>query len=718
MKKTMTKDAIPYGVWAWKLNEIIAGMNNEEAYYESGWLYIWPDGETKQDANEDFGDKESYQELENLFVKVYKAYHRDGLYNVTPDVLDYAHKWDKKLGLAEIQDVKNGKTPDYNDEMEKQILDTLTQNNIKYEEINEEADQDAPDKPYKVVYFGGDKDACQKAFDVLKDKYTTVRIYKDYDGFQLLISNDTFEDDVEVEDCKQVKDNLVLLLNPIAVDKYDEIETPEKNPEELAIKKTMKEELKEVIKKVLDPREAKIVKLRFGFNGKPYNYQEIAETLNISSTRVGQILKEALNKLEQSDYFKGKDIYEFAPLLEDSKQVKDLGTPVWLILEQVFAEKCISNGLSKEDWLKEREDGFGNNDLDERTLNDIWQRALEKRPGSTGIVAQDSNEEKVAREIAGRIMQGSNSELPTTIKKIVIENGGKIKRYDVQEEEFTIEWEINGEIHRNNFVLGQNMLNENILKFANDVAKFIKKTSTNDSLLQEITAGYRSLVESLGTTYEVVEEFMDKTGLDLSDILYNSKDNWACYEALKKYVETGEIDNEVKGFDYNELSKYYQNESDLYKQKHNILTLVQDDEYEITPVEGEVVEENEDDLFEVTDYRHNIGVKNGENDLVVCSTGQAVYPNFRANMESKELQYDDASAIAMNVLLAMGKPISPDNIEWVSMIVQDIMGVCGIQMTFASEEQKRLIYEMSEMAEMVRNHGSNRVGTGRNPQLN
>ena len=64
-KTDSKKKKIPYGVLAWKLNEIIACMNNEEAYYESGWLYIWPDGETKRDANEDFGDKESYKEFIN-----------------------------------------------------------------------------------------------------------------------------------------------------------------------------------------------------------------------------------------------------------------------------------------------------------------------------------------------------------------------------------------------------------------------------------------------------------------------------------------------------------------------------------------------------------------------------------------------------------------------------------------------------------------------------
>ena len=514
----------------------------------------------------------------------------------------------------------------------------------------------------------------------------------------------------------KIEDNLTLLLNPTQIKELDKIPSKEKTPEELETKDLMEEELTKAMEEILNPREKEVVSLRFGLNGEPCTFNEIAETIGVSVSRAQQIFEKAMKKLKWSKYFKEKDLSYFSPLLQDS--VKDYGTPIYILLEQIFAEKCIKKGMNKEQWLKERENGLSSvHDLDERTLNDIWERASEGRKAS-GEFLKDSNEEKIAREIAGRIMQGSNNELPGTIKKIVIENGGKIKRYDVQETEFSIEWEINGEIHRNNFVLGKNMLNENILKFANDVSKFVKKTNANDSLLQEIDSAYKRLLKDLGTTEEVVEEFMEKSGLDLSDILYNSKDDWACFEALKKYVETGEIDNNAKGFDYSQLSNYYQGASDLYKEKHNIQTLVQDDEYEIIPVEGEVVEENENDMFEVTDYRHNIGVKNGENDLVVCSTGQAVYPNFREHMESKELQYDDASAIAMNVLLAMEKPINPDNIEWVSMVVQDIMGVCGIEMTFASEEQRRLIYEMSEMAEMARNHGSNRVSNNNNPQLN
>lgn len=103
-----------YGDKAWKLNKIIMGMNNEGAYYESGWLYIWPDGETYEQCLEDFGDKESFDELEALFVSIYSYndpndeennYHEDGLYNVEPEIVALAHEYDQKLGLKPIEDL-------------------------------------------------------------------------------------------------------------------------------------------------------------------------------------------------------------------------------------------------------------------------------------------------------------------------------------------------------------------------------------------------------------------------------------------------------------------------------------------------------------------------------------------------------------------------------------------------------------------------------------
>lgn len=89
---------------AWMLNLIISNMNNEEAYY-GGWLYIWPDGESKEECLWDFGDEESYKELEDTFIRKYKAYHEDGLYGkyLTQEIIDAAHEWDNKLGLSPIE---------------------------------------------------------------------------------------------------------------------------------------------------------------------------------------------------------------------------------------------------------------------------------------------------------------------------------------------------------------------------------------------------------------------------------------------------------------------------------------------------------------------------------------------------------------------------------------------------------------------------------------
>ena len=104
---------LPYHVLAWKLAEVISSMNNEDAYF-GDWLYLWPDGESKEDCKVDFNDKESYDELKELFEEVYKYYHKDGLYTDDQDILDYAHAIDKKLGLEPIKNF--GKIKEVNGE--------------------------------------------------------------------------------------------------------------------------------------------------------------------------------------------------------------------------------------------------------------------------------------------------------------------------------------------------------------------------------------------------------------------------------------------------------------------------------------------------------------------------------------------------------------------------------------------------------------------------
>ena len=94
-----------YGQKAWELGQIMIAMNDEDAYYASGWLYIWPDGETREECEDDFNDKESYEELEKTFIDIYsdEDYHEGGLYTKLPEVIEWAHEWDKKLELEPIE---------------------------------------------------------------------------------------------------------------------------------------------------------------------------------------------------------------------------------------------------------------------------------------------------------------------------------------------------------------------------------------------------------------------------------------------------------------------------------------------------------------------------------------------------------------------------------------------------------------------------------------
>lgn len=98
------------GEKAWLLGQIMRYMNDEEVYY-SGWLYIWPDGETWEACMEDFEDDESYKDLERSFIGHYseKEAHDAGLYShkkVPTSVVKAAHYWDERLGLKPIEVIK------------------------------------------------------------------------------------------------------------------------------------------------------------------------------------------------------------------------------------------------------------------------------------------------------------------------------------------------------------------------------------------------------------------------------------------------------------------------------------------------------------------------------------------------------------------------------------------------------------------------------------
>ena len=95
---------LPYHVLCWKLYELMSSMNDENAYMH--FIYVWPDGETKEQCEQDFNTKSEYEELLDLAERIYKGYHDDGLFIPNPEkekeVIELAHEFDKKLGLEPI----------------------------------------------------------------------------------------------------------------------------------------------------------------------------------------------------------------------------------------------------------------------------------------------------------------------------------------------------------------------------------------------------------------------------------------------------------------------------------------------------------------------------------------------------------------------------------------------------------------------------------------
>jgi hypothetical protein len=99
------------GEKAWMLGQIMHYMNDEEVYYCSGWLYIWPDGETYEQCMDDFESDEAYKELEESFITHYsdEEAHDAGLYSsrrIPTLVIEAAHYWDEQLGLEPIEVIK------------------------------------------------------------------------------------------------------------------------------------------------------------------------------------------------------------------------------------------------------------------------------------------------------------------------------------------------------------------------------------------------------------------------------------------------------------------------------------------------------------------------------------------------------------------------------------------------------------------------------------
>lgn len=193
----------PLAEEAWMMNRVISSMNNEEAYYGS-WLYIWPDGESREECAYDFGDHESFDELQETFLRTYKHYHADGLYAAAPEVVEYAHSIDSKLGLAKIENlepVKSTVRESFDCSVAGDIFNAIT----SPEKVDKVIILDVSDEEVepRVLFKGSREDVPMnmigspcKAFDV-SDGYLSCNIDSDVENTNRPLSKalECFNDD-------------------------------------------------------------------------------------------------------------------------------------------------------------------------------------------------------------------------------------------------------------------------------------------------------------------------------------------------------------------------------------------------------------------------------------------------------------------------------------------------------------------------------------------
>ncbi|RKY02052.1 hypothetical protein DRP77_08550, partial [Candidatus Poribacteria bacterium] len=74
------------------------------------------------------------------------------------------------------------------------------------------------------------------------------------------------------------------------------------SPEQEVMEKIRSEIIEQALNTLLNPREARVIKMRFGLqDGTFYTLSQIGKLLDVSRERVRQIEEEALRKLRQSD---------------------------------------------------------------------------------------------------------------------------------------------------------------------------------------------------------------------------------------------------------------------------------------------------------------------------------------------------------------------------------------------------------------------------------
>ena len=84
-----------------QMNEVIKCMNNEDCYYE--WIYLVPDQANRDDFEFIAMDESLYNEVCDLYDKLYLKYSEDGLYKPSATAFNYAKSTDKRLHLKDIE---------------------------------------------------------------------------------------------------------------------------------------------------------------------------------------------------------------------------------------------------------------------------------------------------------------------------------------------------------------------------------------------------------------------------------------------------------------------------------------------------------------------------------------------------------------------------------------------------------------------------------------
>jgi len=69
-------------------------------------------------------------------------------------------------------------------------------------------------------------------------------------------------------------------------------------PMQVVLDNSLREKMQELIG-LLTPREARVIRLRYGFEGEPLTLDEVGQKLRLTRERVRQIEGQALTKLRQ-----------------------------------------------------------------------------------------------------------------------------------------------------------------------------------------------------------------------------------------------------------------------------------------------------------------------------------------------------------------------------------------------------------------------------------